>query len=51
MNVVLMKSVPLSLVVDLLAKNVNLSAIQENVQEVPTVLPETIGRPVPAGIP
>ena len=51
MNVVLMKSVPLSLVVDLLAKNVNLSAIQENVQEVPTVLPETTGRPVPVGIP
>ena len=51
MNVVLMKSVPLSLVVDLLAKNVNLSAIQENVQEVLTVLPETIGRPVPVGIP
>ena len=51
MNVVLMKYVPLSLVVDLLAKNVNLSAIQENVQEVPTVLPETIGRPVPADSP
>lgn len=51
MNVVLMKSVPLSLAVDLLAKNVNLSAIQGNVQEVRTVLPETIGRPVPVGIP
>ena len=51
MNVVLMKSVDLSLVVDLLAKNVNLSAIQENVQEVLTVLPETIERLVPVGIP